>query len=137
MSFLDLSTKLTMSLKLWISKRGASQRENLEATSHELCVRALLLKEAAQNLRLPYLYEIIEVDPKKRETRKQLGMMVAELVQQMGDEMMNVAIDIRRITDADGSDSLLTKISKDLGSEGTQQSEAQGTSQGSGDNNSL
>lgn len=49
------------------------------------------LDEAARTLNLNYTYEIIEAPLEKREARKQLGKMVAPLIEGMRDSLVQAA----------------------------------------------
>ncbi len=44
--------------------------------------------EVVEDLRCDYTYDIIESDPKKRDSRKMIGKMAADLLEKMSEEII-------------------------------------------------
>lgn len=83
----ELEQKLHHSIQI----PGATPERNLRESSLDLLRRAMSLDEAVRTLNLNYTYEIIEAPREKREARKQLGKMVAPLLEGMRDQLVKAA----------------------------------------------
>lgn len=74
-----------------LTYHGLTAQENLIENSVDLMSRAVALNDAARTLELPYTYELTSIPPEKRNARRQLGTMSAEIVKAMRNELMHVA----------------------------------------------
>ena len=61
-------------------------------TAIDLMRRVTNLTEAHQTLSLPYTYDLIRVDPAKKSARVQLGMMTAEIIEDIRDQLMDEVV---------------------------------------------
>ncbi|MBA2706046.1 MAG: hypothetical protein H0U60_19585 [Blastocatellia bacterium] len=67
--------------------------EGRKKTAIDLFSRAASLEDARRTLSLSYTYEIIQQTQPKVAARKQLGMMSAEILEVMRDEMIQAGIE--------------------------------------------
>lgn len=84
----ELEQRLHHSIRI----EGATPERNLRESSLDLLRRAMSLDEAVRTLNLDYTYEIIEAPLEKRAARKQLGKMVAPLLEGMRDSLVQAAV---------------------------------------------